>query len=612
MIFQKLDLNHFFYNFSDPNFVKMICIKKNSLVIAVLFLGLNGFAQVEPDKPKFEKVVYQNNGNIYVQKQLPLYLKFSTERSGTNYDLKSKKTPDYADPMNLDTEGINYIRSKWAVDKNTKKTVIPMREVMYEIYADGLAPISTSTFLGAPLYYGNGTVYYGKGLKVSLSSRDAVSGVEQIQYSINGAAYQRYGNTLSFDTDLANTLYYFANDYVGNAEQTRKKKFTVDVSSPQSSSAISGISYNSNIIAPSTRFKLSSSDNLSGVRTTYYSFDSRSKGVYRGNTIGVSSLRDGNHVLHYYSIDKVKNEEVHKTFNFYLDKIPPVVSVKIDGDQHRANGRMYVSSRSKVNMSATDNKAGVAKITYRLDGSSSNTYNSPFSIPNKLGTRSIIYYGTDNVKNRNNNKQVATALGVGSVYMDNRSPITGITYGSPQFFHRDTLFINHKTSIKLKAVDYESGVKKIDYSVNGDANSYSAPFTISSEGFKTILFQATDNVNNLETQKTSYTFVDNTPPVIFHNFSIQAIGTKKRGGETISIYPNYTRLYLAATDKHCGTQSIKYSINGASFAEYSSPYTLDISEVRRFRKNTYHKVVVKATDKLGNESTKTFEFFIGE
>jgi hypothetical protein len=590
----------------------MIYNKKSILTVAAIFLSLYVFGQAEPKKPDFEKVVYQNNGNIYVQKQLPVYLKFSTDKDGKNYDLKSKTTPNYADPMYLDTEGINYIRSRWAVDKNTKKTVSPQREIMYEIYADGLAPISKSKFFGAPSYYGSGIIYYGKGLKVDLSSRDGVSGVAKTHYSINGAAYNSYSSTLEFNTDLANTLYYFANDNVGNAEQTKQKKFTVDVSPPTSNSAISGISFNSNIIAPSTRFQLSSSDNLSGVRTTYYSYDNKSKRVYVGTKIGVSSLQDGDHVLHYYSIDRVKNEEVHKTFNFYLDKIPPVVSVKIDGDQHRAHGRMYVSNRSKVNMSATDNKAGVAKITFRLDGSGSQTYSSPFSVPNKLGTRSIVYYGTDNVKNRNNNKRVATALGVGSVYMDNRTPITGITYGSPQFFHRDTLFINHTTKIVLKAVDYESGLKKIDYSVNGSSSNYSSPFTISSEGYKTILFQATDNVNNQEKQKTSYTFVDNTPPVIYHNFSISSIGTKKRGGKTLKIYPNYTRLYLAATDKHCGTHTIKYSINGSAYADYSSPYTLDISEVKRFRKNTHHKVGIKATDKLGNESTEMIEFYIGE
>ena len=558
------------------------------------------------------KKVFLKDGNTYVQKQLPLYLKFSTDPGGQNFDLTSKITPNHTNPMYLDTEGPNYIRSKWAVDQKTKTVETPKFEVMYELYADGLAPITAISFTGAPKYIGGGVVYYGKGLKVGLSARDAVSGVAQIHYSSNSAAYATYSNALDFNSDNANTVYYFAADNVGNAEDTRSRKFTVDVSAPTSNHAISGISYQGNIIAPSTRFSLSASDNLSGVSTTHYSYDSRGKIIYAGSAVGVSYLADGEHVLHYYSIDKVRNEEVHKTFNFYLDKIPPVITVKIEGDQHRKDGRIYVSERTQVNLSATDNKAGVESISYSLDGAGNQTYASPFNIPNRIGPRAINYYSTDNVKNRNSTRSVATTLGVSSVYMDNRAPTTGISYGTPQFFDRDTLFINNKTNVTLTARDYESGVLKVDYSVNGASSTYTSPFTIASEGFKTILFRSTDNVNNQEKEKESHTFVDNSPPVIFHNFSIKAIGTKVKNGKTLNIYPNYTRLYLAATDQHCGTETIKYSMNDEPYYDYSSPYTLDVSEVRRFRKNMYHKVNVKATDKLGNESSQEIEFYVGE
>ena len=566
----------------------------------------------EPNKPTFEKKVFLKDGNTYVQKQLPLYLKFSTDPSGQNYDLTSKLTPEHTNPMYLDTEGPNYIRSKWAVDQKTLKTEVPQFEVMYELYADGLAPITSIGFAGAPKYVGGGVVYYGKGLNVSLSAQDAVSGVEGIHYSSNGAAYSNYASSLQFNTDNANTIHYFSADNVGNAEDTKNRKFTVDVSAPTSNHAISGISYQGNIIAPSTRFRLSASDNLSGVSTTHYSYDSRGKVNYLGSAVGVSYLADGDHVLHYYSIDRVRNEEVHKTFNFYLDKIPPVITVTVEGDQHRKDGRIYVSERTKMNMTATDNKAGVESISYSLDGGGNQNFTSPFNIPNKIGPRGITYYATDNVRNRNNSRSVATTLGVSSIYMDNRAPTTGISYGKPQFFDRDTLFINNKTNITLTARDYESGVLKVDYSVNGASATYNAPFNIAAEGFKTILFQSTDNVNNQEKQKESHTFVDNTPPVIFYNFSIKPIGTKVKDGKTLSIYPNYTRLYLAATDQHCGTQTIKYSMNDEPYFDYSSPYTLDVSEVTRFRKNKYHKVNVKATDKLGNESSQLIEFYVGE
>jgi len=585
---------------------------KSFLLPTIVCLSTNVFSQGEPQKATFESKVYQNDGNIYIQKEMPLYLKFSTEPNGTTIDLHSKSTPDYADPMFLDTEGINYIRSKWAVDKTTKKTASPQHEVLFEIYADGLPPVTKSKFSGSPSHTSGGTIFYGVGLKVDLTSRDGVSGVEKIHYSINGAAYADYGTTLSFDTDNAYTFYYFAHDNVGNAENTRSRKFTVDTKPPETKHEISGISHNGNIIAPSTKFKLTSADESSGEGVTYYKYNDSELMVYPGWEVKVTQLPDGHHKFTYYSVDKVKNKETAKEFGFYLDKIPPVNTVTIEGDQHRKQGRMYVSERTKVKIVSVDNKAGVASINYTLDGGSEETYSTPFSVPAKGGVRAITFYATDNVKNRNNSKSVASAIGESAIYMDNRAPTTGISYGSPKFFDRDTLFINSKSKVYLKSHDYESGVQKTEYSVNGASSTYSDPFIINGEGFKTILFKATDMVNNVEKEKESHAYVDNSPPEIFFNFSIEPIGNKNKNGKDLKIYPNYTRLYLGATDKHCGTHTIKYSLNGAAYYDYSSPYTLDVSEVRRFAKNKYHKVEVKAADKLGNESTQVIEFFVGE
>ena len=585
---------------------------KSFLLIVIIGLSPYLFSQGEAQKPTFQSKVFQNDGNIYIQKQMPVYLKFSTEPNGATIDLHSKSTPDYADPMYLDTEGINYIRSKWAVDKSTKKTAAPQQEVLFEIYADGLAPASSSKFSGAPKHTSGGTIFYGQGLKVDLSARDGVSGVEKIHYSINGSAYADYGSTLDFNTDNAYTLHYFAHDNVGNSENANVRKFTVDTKPPETKHEIVGISHNGDIIAPSTKFKLTTTDESSGDGVTYFKYDDQELIVYPGWEVKVTTLPDGHHKFTYYAVDKVQNQEVEKTVSFYLDKIPPVNTVTIEGDQHRANGRMYVSERTKVKITSTDNKAGVASISYRLDGGSTQTYSTPFGIPAIGGVRDITFYATDNVENRNASKSVASAIGESAIYMDNRAPTTGITYGNPQFFDRDTLFINNTSKVYLKSHDYESGVQVVSYSVNGSPATYTAPFTISTEGFKTVLFKSTDMVNNVEQEKESHAFVDNSPPEIFHNFSIEPIGTKKKDGKELKIYPNYTRLYLGATDKHCGTHTIKYSLNGAPYYDYSSPYTLDVSEVKRFQKNKYHKVEVKAADKLGNESTKVIEFYVGE
>jgi len=159
---------------------------KRVLLACGLITGIvmNASAQNEPSKPSYEKQVYINdNGDIFVQKELPMYLKFSTSPTGENYNLKGK-VPEYSEPMYLDTEGPNYIRSKYAVDPETKKTVQPEQEVLYEVNADGLAPVTKHTFSGAPRYSSGGTVYFGKNLSFSLSARDGVSGVKGTQYAL--------------------------------------------------------------------------------------------------------------------------------------------------------------------------------------------------------------------------------------------------------------------------------------------------------------------------------------------------------------------------------------------------------------------------------------------
>lgn len=568
-------------------------------VFSLAVLGLLG----QPTQLTHEKKVYKNDGNTYVQKSLPIYLKFATSPGGEMHDLKSKASADYADPMYLDTEGINYIRSKWAVDKTTMKTKTPPEEILYELYADGLPPYTSMAFSGAPKYVGAGKTYFGVGLSYTLTSKDGVSGVEKTHNVIGNGSWADYSVPVSVSNEGEQTIYWYSHDNVGNAEKVRSSNFVVDLTAPTSNHAIEGIVYNGNIIAPSTLFSLSKSDGSSGVRYTKYSFDDGTEKVHGGN-IGVSSLNDGDHTLTYYSMDNVKNTETKKTFQFYLDKIPPVVENAVNGDQYKGQ-YLFVSPRTTVTLTATDNKAGVNKIYYRMDGKERFDYGGDISFPDVKGPHSLKYDATDNVQNLSPNKYL-------NVYMDNKSPMTGIRYGNPQFFSRDTLFINKETAVSLFANDYESGVQKTEYKVDGGAYTDYSKFNIPNDGYHTVSFKTTDRVNNVEVEKTSNVFVDNVAPEIYNNFSIQPIGSKNKNGKSLQIYPNYTRLYLGATDDHMGTESIMYSMNDGPLTLYSSPQTLDISEQNRFlKKKIMYTLKIVAKDKLGNTSEKIVEFYVG-
>ena len=152
--------------------------------------------------------------------------------------------------MYLDTEGINYMRSRYAVDPETKKIIRPQQEVMYELYADGLAPITRLKYGGAPRYRSD-RLYFGKGLTYTLTSKDGVSGVEKIHSAVNSTTWSDYSATSNLDTEGEFALSWYANDNVGNAEKLKGDKFVVDLSAPTSTHSIVGIVYQGTVITRS-------------------------------------------------------------------------------------------------------------------------------------------------------------------------------------------------------------------------------------------------------------------------------------------------------------------------------------------------------------------------
>ena len=563
-------------------------------LFAITFLAFFSYAQ-EPIKPTFASVFYQNDGKTYANKSLPIYISISTSPDGSDpIVLDTPANPLDGSPMYLDSEGVNYIRSKWAVDPETKKLSSPKREVLFPVHADGVSPVSGITFSGAPSYTSQGVDYYGKGLNYSLSSTDQISGV-QSTFKSHDSDYTPYVSPLDATTEGDNTIHYFAVDNVGNTEETKSASFVLDLTPPVSNYTLSDV-YGDNILGPTFNIGLESTDNLSGVKFTYYTIDDMSQQVY-GSPIDLSGLSDGPHTLRFFSVDNVENVESTKELMFYLDKINPETQLVVIGDQHEEK-YYYVSSRTTFELPATDNKAGVAKTSFSVNNQDAQTYTTAFSLPNELGLHSITYNSEDNV--RNVEKEETKTF-----FMDNKLPKTSIEYGEPQFFTRDTLFINQTTPITISPLDKHSGVQSTTTAVNGEVQAGNE-FTIPTEGHKEIVFSSADMVNNQEENQTSRVYVDNTPPEIFINFSLDNIGTE----DDLPVYPNYVRMFVGATDEKTGAKSIKYSINGGPMTEYSSPRTLDISEKNTFTESKVYDVEVETEDMLGNKSTKEHKFIV--
>lgn len=590
-------------------------LKKVLLILGFIGILLN-FTRVSLGQQQLEhkkKWFIDKDGRFYTNKHLPVYFRIShsPDEKAPSHLLKSESMPQYTNPMYLDIEGYNTLRSPSAVDTVTKQTVIPKMDVRFEIYADGKPPVSSSIFTEATKYINSdGVVYYGKGLVVNLSSNDAVSGVESIYYSINGAPYQLYSNQISVANESEYELKYYGVDNVGNAEKPQIKKFIVDTSSPITTQTVNGEIIN-DIISPNASVILTCEDNLSGVKKIMYHFDNEEPRIYT-RPISLNHLKDGQQKLTYYAIDNVnnfENEETNKhektkgervVYNFYLDKSVPFTSASIIGDQHSGK-HVYISERSKIKLESTDNKGGVNRINYGINEAASiNVYKEPFSIPNKKALYYVNFTATDNVKN-------VTQNNVFPVYMDNELPQSKLSIGLPKFSNRDSIFITKNSKINIYSVDLDSKVKTIEYAIDDGPFKNYEEFTVQEEGFHKIKYRATDNVNNQEIVKTQEVVVDNNSPEIFAVFSVNEIGKDTKEGKVYAVYPTYTRIFMAATDRYSGTEELWYSINGGHLRNYLKE--VNISETNMLTKEGFYTIKIIAKDKLQNTSEKTIQFF---
>ncbi len=547
-----------------------------------------------------EKCIYKDtNGYIYVNKSLPLYFKISQSPSPTAEHklLISHTTPQYTNPLYLAKEGENIFYSPYAVDTVTKKVVSPKRYVVFELYGDGTAP-TVKIHNNTTAYEKSDTLFFGDGLKIWFTATDKVAGVDKIYLSVNGNSYEEYlSDTLEFEHGTFNILKYYATDKVGNYSQIDSVSFFIDTTRPITNLVIIG-NHKDNIVASNCKVSLKPQDAFSGNAKTYYYIDNQAKKIYT-KPIAIGNLREGRHILHYYSQDNVQNTETQKSYEFYIDKTAPIVLSEVVGDYIMINGKAYTSGRSQIQLSAIDNKAGVDKICYSFDKKNWQKYEQPFFLPDSIKNVQVYYYAVDNVGNMDKSNIQATSGSENLFFseLDLTPPKINYSVKGKHLKLFDTLYINNQTRIFLSAFDTQSGVQNITYQVdNQPITGYQKSFSISKHGQHKITVTAFDNVNNMS-DIDFFLKVDTIPPEIFCKFSspsFQIDGQK--------VYPQGTKMYIAATDNSTGVYQIYYSINNSSERLYSTFLT--------FNQKGKYTVKIRTVDLLGNENVENFSFEI--
>lgn len=567
---------------------------RSALFIA-LFLPLVIHAQ---DKPKVETQYYvSEDGKLYWHGKTPVYLFIADNPNADNlHRLQSDIHKDFTNPLYLDTEGVNYIRTNWAADSALKQ-ILPKFELLFEVYRDNTAPVTTVTLADAPRYKNSaGKQFYGKGLKFQSVADDNQSGVQKTFLSVNNANFTAFNGDMPLDQDKEFDMKIYSADNTGNVEPIQMFQFRVDLTAPKSEYVVrndrSGM-----VFSPRTYIELTSVDVTAGVKKIGYTIDKGTEQTF-GTKISLANLEDGPHTIRYFGYDNVNNRESDQLIEFYLDRTVPEVEATIVGDQYQNRGRVFISTRTKVKLEAEDNKAGVKTIKYSVDGSEPETYYEPFALDKTKGNHIVTYFAIDKVNNRYDGKLEEANMSRSSLDIDMEAPEIKYEFKGKQHFSRDTAFVTSNSEIALAADDAESGVKDLGYKINGGTGqSYTGPIKLEKEGFYTIDFYGTDQVNNRNT-KSFFFVVDNTGPNIEHILSMDPIGQiilDEKDSKPVNVYSKGVKLFLGATDSTVDTDKVFYTLNGSAEIEYTRPIAINTRGMVTYS--------VRAIDKLGNSTT---------
>ncbi|MEO3777214.1 hypothetical protein ABGB16_10265, partial [Micromonospora sp. B11E3] len=268
------------------------------------------------------------------------------------------------------------------------------------------------------------------------------------------------------------------------------------------------------------------------------------------------------------------------------DTTPPTASATVTGQ--RDDTGAYVGSAT-VTLSATDSGSGVARVEYALDGGAYGTYSAPVTV-SQPGQHTVAYRATDKAGNTSAAQSVSFTV-VQAPPADTTPPTaTAAVTGQRD----DNGAYVGAATVTLSASDTESGVERIEFSLDGGAYvAYSAPVTVNQAGQHTVAYRATDKAGNTSAaQSVSFTVVqappaDTTPPTA----SASVTGQRDDAGA----YVGSATVTLSATDAGSGVERIEFSLDGQPYAAYSAPVTVN--------QPGQHTVSYRATDKAGNTST---------
>jgi hypothetical protein len=359
-----------------------------------------------------------------------------------------------------------------------------------------------------------------------------------------------------------------------------------DTTPPTVSAVVSGNRDPAGDYLGSATVTVSASDTGSGVATVEYEVDDTGFLPYPGPVV-VDRL--GDHSVLYRATDVAGNVSPVGSVSFRVvegqpaDTTPPTVSAVVSGDRDPSGN--YVGS-AMVTLSASDAQSGVDRVEYSLDGTPFALYPAPVVV-SSVGSHMVHYRATDRAGNTSPEQMVMFTV----LPSPDTTPPTASGSVSGD---RDAggNYVGSAT-VTLSASDAQSGVDRIEYSLDGAAVvRYTAPVVVSAQGSHMVHYRATDVAGNTSPEQLlMFTVVpppvvDTTPPTV----SAVVSGNRDGAGN----YVDSATVTITAVDNQSGVDSVEYMVDGGAWTAYTQPVRVGMVGT--------HTVRYRATDHAGNTS----------
>jgi uncharacterized cupredoxin-like copper-binding protein len=455
---------------------------------------------------------------------------------------------------------------------------------------DTTPPTVTAEITGEQDADGN----YVDSATATLTATDDSSGVDSVEYSLDGGAWTTYSAPVAVDTVGDHMLHYRATDVAGNTSPEGMSEFTVvsggggdDTTPPTVSAAVSGEQDADGNYVGSATVTVTATDSGSGVATVEYEVDDTGFQPY---TEPVTVSEPGDHAVQYRATDAAGNVSETGSVPFRVvegggeDTTPPTVTAEVSGNQD-ADGN-YVDTAT-VTLSATDDASGVASVEYSLDGGTWTAYTAPVVV-NAGGAHMLHHRATDGAGNVSPEGMAEFTV----VEQDTTAPTASVAVTGEQ--DADGNYVG-SAIVTVSATDEGSGVASTEYSLDGGAwTAYTEPVQVSAPDAHTVAARATDVAGNVSAEASvSFSVVDDpgqdtTPP------SVSAVVS---GNQDASWnYLDSATLTIDALDVDSGVASVEYNLDDAGWTAYTEAVTVDTAGP--------HTVSYRATDKAGNVSAE--------